>query len=341
MERWTTRGEAAGPFVVEDEQGPPSLPRTCPNDPGSSFSAAAAGRGQTPGHQLRAAVVRGAHVVVYDAEDVPEPDHCGRRKCLCRDHGSIACRRAGLRQRVRDAARGPFAEYRAVRAHLGLLSRWHLPMPARRTSNHFLTRSLRMWVADAYTVTRMRPWVRLAAAVPPATLDSKTHEEAPQPQADGSRTRWTRLEATLVVQIPAPRVPRPRGGPSCSIYVGSCRRGASHTSFFAASVSAAGWSPLGFPETLGWASGILSWYSGAWRSLCGLMRWFSAAGLPLQLAFALYLFCTRRRGPGRYYPFPAYYWPRPAWRTKTPEGSGTRCGGWNSGSSLVFRAAGE
>ena len=145
--------------------------------------------------------VRGAHVVVYDAEDVPEPDQLRKAaSAFAADH-TLDCLQAELvvDNAPETALTALFAgEYAGqFGLMLPLLSRWRLPMPLGGTSNHFLTRSLREvggW--DAYNVTEDADLgVRLARLrYRTATLDSRTHEEAPLTLKAwmAQRTRWTK-----------------------------------------------------------------------------------------------------------------------------------------------------
>lgn len=131
-------------------------------------------------------LVRGEHVVVYDAEDVPDPDQLRKAASAFAADRGIDCLQAELvidnpGENVFTALfAGEYAGQFGLM--LPLLSRWRLPMPLGGTSNHFLTRSLREvggW--DAYNVTEDADLgVRLARLrYRSATLRSRTHEEAP------------------------------------------------------------------------------------------------------------------------------------------------------------------
>ena len=143
---------------------------------------------------------RGAFVVVYDAEDAPEPDQLRKAKDVFRNSaGNLMCVQARLalyNPRPGWIARQFMLEYAALfDAMLPALVRLRVPLPLGGTSNHFprhVLEALGGW--DAYNVTedadlgmriaRAGRWV--------AVLESTTFEEAPErlsawlPQ----RTRW-------------------------------------------------------------------------------------------------------------------------------------------------------
>lgn len=143
--------------------------------------------------------VRGRYVVVYDAEDIPEPDQLRRAATRFAAEPDMDCLQAEL---VIDNGRDNWitalfaAEYSALFGlMLPAIARAQLPMPLGGTSNHFRVRALRElggW--DAFNVTedadlgvRMS---RLRYRV--GTLDSRTYEEAPNRLAPWirQRTRW-------------------------------------------------------------------------------------------------------------------------------------------------------
>lgn len=144
-------------------------------------------------------LVRGDYVVVFDAEDIPEPRQLRLAASLFAAHPEIDCLQAEL---LIDNAEENWltamfaAEYAG---QFGLmmpaLSHWRLPMPLGGTSNHFSTRALRElggW--DAFNVTEDADLgVRLARLrYRAATFASHTGEEAPiSLQAwMAQRTRW-------------------------------------------------------------------------------------------------------------------------------------------------------
>lgn len=235
--------------------------------------------------------VRGAHVVVYDAEDVPEPDQLRKAASAFAADRRLDCLQAELvvDNASEAALAGLFAgEYAGqFGLMLPLLSRWGLPMPLGGTSNHFLTRSLRQvggW--DAYNVTEDADLgVRLARLrYRTAILDSRTHEEAPLTIKAwmAQRTRWTKgWMQTLVVHN--------RSAFEClgdlgwkaflafEIYVGSMIVSALlHTVFLVSLLFSLFVTGLSFPDTWwGWANAaiLVIGYSGALAIvLAGLRR---------------------------------------------------------------------
>jgi cellulose synthase/poly-beta-1,6-N-acetylglucosamine synthase-like glycosyltransferase len=142
---------------------------------------------------------RGEHVVVFDAEDVPDPDQLWKAALRFRDDDDLVCLQASL---VIDNGRGnPLAalfagEYAGLfRVLLPALARWRLPMPLGGTSNHFRLRALRElggW--DAYNVTEDADLgLRLARRkLRVDVLASATREAAPTQLWPwiGQRTRW-------------------------------------------------------------------------------------------------------------------------------------------------------
>lgn len=144
-------------------------------------------------------LVRGHYVVVYDAEDIPEPDQLRRAATVFSQQLSVDCLQAEL---VIDNADENWLTALFATEYSGLfgvmlpaLSAWNLPMPLGGTSNHFRVQALRElggW--DAFNVTedadlgiRMS---RLRYRV--GTLASRTYEEAPVSLSAwmGQRTRW-------------------------------------------------------------------------------------------------------------------------------------------------------
>lgn len=144
-------------------------------------------------------LVRGAYVVVYDAEDIPNPDQLRLAAAAFGSDPGVDCLQAEL---LIDNARentltalftGEYAgQFGMV---LPALARWGLPMPLGGTSNHFRTSALRQlggW--DAFNVTEDADLgVRLARLRYRTTmLPSQTYEEAPIsiPVWMRQRTRW-------------------------------------------------------------------------------------------------------------------------------------------------------
>jgi cellulose synthase/poly-beta-1,6-N-acetylglucosamine synthase-like glycosyltransferase len=235
--------------------------------------------------------VRGAHVVVYDAEDVPDPDQLRKAASAFAADRSIDCLQAELV--VDNASESLLAalfagEYAGqFGLMLPLLSRWRLPMPLGGTSNHFLTRSIREvggW--DAYNVTEDADLgVRLARfRYRTATLRSQTHEEAPLGFKAwmAQRTRWMKgWMQTFVVHSRKPFECFSDMGWTAyfafQVYVGSMIVSALlHTVFLVSLAASIAFDGLRFPDTpWGWANVAIlaAGYSGAFAIvLAGLKR---------------------------------------------------------------------
>jgi cellulose synthase/poly-beta-1,6-N-acetylglucosamine synthase-like glycosyltransferase len=144
-------------------------------------------------------LARGEFLVVYDAEDVPEPDQLRRAAERFRADRDLACLQAELvpENAHENVLTAVFAgEYAGLFGRLlPALARWGLPVPLGGTSNHFRTSVLRQlggW--DAFNVTEDADLgVRLARRGYRAeAFDSRTHEEAPLTVAAwmAQRTRW-------------------------------------------------------------------------------------------------------------------------------------------------------
>ena len=142
---------------------------------------------------------RGEFVVVYDAEDRPDPDQLWKAAARFRDEPELVCLQAHLV--IDNADRSWLAalfagEYSALfSVMLPALARWRLPIPLGGTSNHFRIDALRKlggW--DAYNVTEDADLgVRLARRrLRVDMLDSVTREYAPTRIEfwHGQRTRW-------------------------------------------------------------------------------------------------------------------------------------------------------
>lgn len=131
-------------------------------------------------------MVRGEHLVVYDAEDIPEPGQLRLAASTFAAHPELACLQAEL---VIDNASenmltawfaGEYAGQFGLM--LPLLARLGLPMPLGGTSNHFRIAALRRvggW--DPFNVTEDADLgLRLARLkLRTATIPSRTGEEAP------------------------------------------------------------------------------------------------------------------------------------------------------------------
>jgi glycosyltransferase XagB len=131
-------------------------------------------------------LVRGEHLVVYDAEDIPEPRQLRLAASTFAAYSELVCLQAELV--IDNASEGPLASLFAGEyagqfgLMLPLLARLGLPMPLGGTSNHFRADALRLvggW--DAFNVTEDADLgVRLARLkLKTATIDSRTGEEAP------------------------------------------------------------------------------------------------------------------------------------------------------------------
>lgn len=158
---------------------------------------------------------RGAHVVVYDAEDVPDPDQLWKAALRFRDHPDLACLQAHL---VIDNGRQNFLAALFAGEYAGLftvllpaLARWRLPMPLGGTSNHFRLSTLRdLGGWDAFNVTEDADLgVRLARRrLRVDVLASATREAAPVRLVPwiGQRTRWMKgWMQTFIVHNRNPR----------------------------------------------------------------------------------------------------------------------------------------
>jgi cellulose synthase/poly-beta-1,6-N-acetylglucosamine synthase-like glycosyltransferase len=153
---------------------------------------------------------RGSYLVVYDAEDVPEPDQL-KKALAAYSHGpkNLACVQARLAvDNVRDSwlTRHFAAEYAGLfDVFLPALADLRLPLPLGGTSNHFRTDVLRGaggW--DPYNVTEDADLgMRLARfGYLSGVIDSTTYEEAPSRLGAWlkQRTRWCKgwLQTWLV-----------------------------------------------------------------------------------------------------------------------------------------------
>jgi cellulose synthase/poly-beta-1,6-N-acetylglucosamine synthase-like glycosyltransferase len=161
-------------------------------------------------------LARGELLVVYDAEDVPEPDQLRLAAARFAADPGLACLQAELvpENAHENALTALFAgEYAGLFCRLlPALARWRLPVPLGGTSNHFRTSVLRElggW--DAFNVTEDADLgVRLARrGLRAETLASRTYEEAPLTVAAWmkQRTRWMKgWMQTYLVHNRAPRL---------------------------------------------------------------------------------------------------------------------------------------
>jgi cellulose synthase/poly-beta-1,6-N-acetylglucosamine synthase-like glycosyltransferase len=160
-------------------------------------------------------MLRGEFVVIYDAEDRPDPDQLRRAIRRFSAEPDLACLQAELV--IDNGHRGPLpaqfaGEYAALFGLvLPALARWGVPVPLGGTSNHFRTARLREiggW--DSYNVTEDADiGLRLARrGHRVGTLDSATYEAAPRRLGVwlNQRTRW--LKGWMVTYVVHTRRPR-------------------------------------------------------------------------------------------------------------------------------------
>ncbi len=157
---------------------------------------------------------RGEFVVVYDAEDRPEPDQLRKAVAAFRSNPGTSCFQARL---VIDPAPAWVAQIFAIdydlwfRTLLPGLARLNAPIPLGGTSNHFRTRALiEAGAWDPFNVTEDADLglrlARLGHRV--AILDSATFEEAPEKIGTWvrQRTRWMKGHMqTLLVHTRNPK----------------------------------------------------------------------------------------------------------------------------------------
>ncbi|WP_430911761.1 glycosyltransferase family 2 protein [Methylobacterium sp. sgz302541] len=171
------------PARFEVVVAPPGLPRTKPR-----------------ALNVALPLARGSCLVVYDAEDVPDPGQLRRAAGIfSRAPATTACLQGRL---VIDNASDSWLtrcfvlEYAALFDVLGpALAHWHLPTPLGGTSTHFRTQVLRQMCGwDAHNVTEDADLgMRLAlAGYDVGDLPSATIEEAPARLGPWlrQRTRW-------------------------------------------------------------------------------------------------------------------------------------------------------
>ena len=159
-------------------------------------------------------LARGKYLVVYDAEDVPEPQQLRIAASRFEADPGLACLQAELvpENASETALTALFAgEYAGLFGRLlPALARWGLPMPLGGTSNHFrlsVLREIGGW--DAFNVTEDADLgVRLARRRHRVEcLTSRTYEEAPLRLGAwlAQRTRWMKgWMQTFVVHNRAP-----------------------------------------------------------------------------------------------------------------------------------------
>jgi cellulose synthase/poly-beta-1,6-N-acetylglucosamine synthase-like glycosyltransferase len=189
-------------FVVEDRsRATLDAAHQWPDDPRFSVIAVPNALPHTKPKALDFALplCRGEYVVVYDAEDTPDPDQLWLAAMSFRDAPHLECLQAELYVDNPDEhwLAGLFAgEYAGLfGVTLPAFAAWRLPVPLGGTSNHFRLASLRNlggW--DAFNVTEDADLgVRLARLRHRTQmLGSATLEEAPISLGTwiGQRTRW-------------------------------------------------------------------------------------------------------------------------------------------------------
>lgn len=129
--------------------------------------------------------VRAEYVVVFDAEDRPEPDQLRKAAAAFCERPDLGCVQARLAPDNSDSwlARMFAIEYAAnFEILLPALASWGAPIPLGGTSNHFPRAALEKVAAwDPFNVTEDADLgIRLARfGYPTATILSRTYEEAP------------------------------------------------------------------------------------------------------------------------------------------------------------------
>ena len=149
--------------------------------------------------------VRADFVVVFDAEDRPEPGQLRQAAAAFRERPELGCVQARLTPDNDDSwlARMFAVEYAAnFDVVLPALAEWKAPLPLGGTSNHFPRAILERVAAwDPYNVTEDADLgIRLARfGYRTATIRSRTYEEAPVTfrQWLPQRRRWIRLDQTV------------------------------------------------------------------------------------------------------------------------------------------------
>ncbi|MCB9993055.1 MAG: glycosyltransferase [Hyphomicrobiaceae bacterium] len=146
-------------------------------------------------------LARGEFVVIFDAEDIPDPDQLRWAVGLFRDQPELDCVQAEL---VIDNAGDNWLTALFAGEYAGLfglilpaLGDWDMPLPLGGTSNHFRLQSLREaggW--DAFNVTEDADLgVRLKRLrYRSGTFSAQTREEAPVSLSAflNQRTRWSK-----------------------------------------------------------------------------------------------------------------------------------------------------
>ena len=205
-------------FVVEERSGPTVLAvKQILADPMFRLVLVPDGPPRTKPKAIDYALplARGQYLVVYDAEDVPDPGQLRLAASRFAADPRVACLQAELvpENASENALTSLFAgEYAGLFGRLlPALARWRLPVPLGGTSNHFRTEVLREiggW--DAFNVTEDADLgVRLARrGLRAEMIASRTLEEAPLTMRAwmAQRTRWMKgWMQTFIVHNRAPR----------------------------------------------------------------------------------------------------------------------------------------
>ena len=171
---------------------------------------------------------RGEHVVVYDAEDRPDPDQLRKAAAAFLAYPDVSCFQARLA--IDNAGESWLARIFALdyaiwfRTLLPGLDRLHAPIPLGGTSNHFRTESLIAAGAwDPFNVTEDADLgIRLARLGHRVSmLDSTTLEEAPSRFGPWyrQRTRWMKgyMQSLLVHTREPTKLVRKLGLGGCAV----------------------------------------------------------------------------------------------------------------------------
>ena len=252
-------------------------------------------------------MVRGEHLVVYDAEDIPDPGQLRLAASTFAMHPELDCLQAELV--IDNAGESWLAAWFAGEyagqfgLMLPLLARLHLPMPLGGTSNHFRVSSLREvggW--DPFNVTEDADLgIRLARlGLQTATIASQTREEAPITLGAWlrQRARWMKgwMQTVIVHDRRWRSLLRDLGwGPFIvfHIYVGSMILSAPLHTVFAFSFIAALMS-LQLPIMIGWwevMAGVIfcvGYLGPALLVVAGLARLRRLDLLPIQALLPVY-----------------------------------------------------
>ena len=254
-------------------------------------------------------LARGRYLVVFDAEDAPDPGQLRLAASRFAADPGLACLQAELvpENASENALTALFAgEYAGLFGRLlPALARWRLPVPLGGTSNHFridVLRALGGW--DAFNVTEDADLgVRLARrGLRAEMLASRTLEEAPltfRPWM-AQRTRWMKgWMQTFIVHNRAPllflRDIGWRGFLGFQVLVGGMIvTSLLHTALIGSllvRLALEGWFGLVPRDVWDWLSLaiLVSGYAGAFAvQVIGLLHQRAASLLPLQLLLPVY-----------------------------------------------------